>query len=69
MLSSELLDELHQLSRAEKLHLVQLLVNDLAAEEDTVFSLGSYPVYTPYGNEEAARILYEALQAAQSTYG
>ncbi len=66
MLSSELLGELYNLNRAEKLRLVQLLVNDLAAEEDTVFPAGvTYPIYTPYGNEEAARILFEVLQKAK----
>jgi hypothetical protein len=25
-----------------------------------------YPVYTPYGNEAAAKVLYEALKAAEA---
>lgn len=67
MLSNELLDELHNLNKAEKLRLVQLLVNDLTAEEGTpqLESDVTYPIYTPYGNEEAARILYEVLQKAK----
>lgn len=66
MLSSELLDELHSLSRAEKLRLVQLLVNDLAAEEGTLPQMdAAYPIHTPFGNEDAARILFDVLQKAK----
>lgn len=35
MLSDHLLSELHQLSQAEKLRVVQILVNELAMESDT----------------------------------
>lgn len=34
MLSRELITELHKLNRADKLRVVQLLVNDLSQEEN-----------------------------------
>ena len=67
MVTSELLAELHKLDRAEKLRVVQLLVNDLAAEEPSLpVSEGAYPVYTPLGNEAAADVLSQMLQAAEA---
>lgn len=67
MLSKELLSELVQLNRAEKLQVVQLLVNKLA-EEEVVFQSGvEYPIYTPPGNEAAAQVLWEVLQAAKAS--
>lgn len=67
MLSNQLLDELHKLTRADKLRVVQALVNDLAKEEDTFFGSGvEYPIYTPYGNEAAAVVLLEALKDAEA---
>ena len=62
MLSSELLAEVHRLNRAEKLRLMQLLVNELAAEEASLVAQGvEYPIYTPYGNESAASVLLDLL--------
>jgi hypothetical protein len=62
MLSSELLAEVHRLSRVEKLRLVQLLVNELAVEETSLIAEGvEYPIYTPYGNENAASVLLDLL--------
>ena len=62
MLSSELLAEVHRLNRAEKLRLVQLLVNELAAAEASLIAEGvEYPIYTPYGNENAASVLLDLL--------
>ena len=67
MLSDQLLSELHKLTRADKLRVVQALVNDLAVEEETFFEPGvEYPIYTPYGNEAAASILFEALKDAEA---
>lgn len=65
MLSPELLDELHSLSRTEKLRIVQMLVNDLA-EEELIAASVEYPIYTPLGNEQAASILYKVLQTAKN---
>lgn len=67
MLSNQLLDELHKLSRADKLRVVQALVNDLAVEEEATFRPGvEYPIYTPYGNEAAAVILEKMLEEAKA---
>ena len=62
MLTSELLAEVHRLNRVEKLRLVQLLVNQLAAEEASLVAEAvEYPIYTPYGNENAAAVLLDLL--------
>ena len=67
MLSEQLLNELHKLTRADKLRIVQALVNDLAVEEQIFFEPGvEYPIYTPYGNEAAAAVLFEALKDAEN---
>ncbi|MBI5668942.1 MAG: hypothetical protein HZC41_13125 [Chloroflexi bacterium] len=41
MLSEQLVEQLHRLNRAEKLRAVQLLVNDLAAEEESLLKPGA----------------------------
>lgn len=62
MLTDELLAELHRLDRTEKLRVVQLLVNELAAEATSSVAAGvEYPIYTPYGNEGAAKVLLDLL--------
>ena len=72
MVMSELFSELDKLGRAEKPRIVQHLVNDLAAEGDAVtfevapLTEGTYPLYTPLGNEAAANVLYAMLQAAEA---
>lgn len=70
MLSSELLAEVHRLNRAEKLRLVQLLVNELAAEEASLVAEGvEYPIYTAYGNDSAAAILMRVLEEYKKSGG
>lgn len=65
MISHELLEELHKLDRADKLRIIQMLVGDLATEEDVYFTPGTtYEIVTPYGNEAAAQVLHDVLQAA-----
>ena len=66
MLSNQLLDDLHKLSRTEKLRIVQILVNELASEEEFPIPGVEYPIYTPFGNEAAAQVLFEALKAAEA---
>jgi len=64
LISHELLDELHKLNRADKLRIIQMLVGDLAAEEEVYFTPdATYEIITPYGNEVAAQVLYDVLQA------
>lgn len=62
MLSSELLTELHNLNRADKLRIVQLLVNDLAQEEDLLTSNAHYEVWSPYDSADAAGVLMRMLE-------
>lgn len=65
MISNELLEELQKLNRADKLRVIQILAGNLASEEDTYFTSGAtYEILTPYGNEAAAQVLYDVLQAA-----
>jgi hypothetical protein len=67
MIPARLLLELQKLNWVDKLRVVQILVNELALEEGAVLSLDTtYPVYTPYGNEAAADVLFDALQQARS---
>ncbi len=57
----ELLEQVKRLEEAEKLHLVQLLIDDLKL-------VGSaYEILMPFWNEAAARILQNTLQEFEST--
>lgn len=68
MVLSELIAELHKLDRAEKFQVVQILVGELAAGDAAIPRLeGTYPIYTPLGNEAAAQVLYEMLLQAAET--
>jgi hypothetical protein len=63
----QILVELRKLNRADKLRAMQALVTQLSAEEDTWLTPGeTYELVTPYGNEAAAQVLYDVLQAAKA---
>lgn len=50
------------MNRADKLRVIRLLADDLAAEEVVGFIPGAtYEIITPYGNEVAAQVLSEFL--------
>lgn len=50
------------MNRADKLRVIQLLADDLAAEEAIGFIPdAAYEIITPYGNEAAARVLSDFL--------
>ena len=67
MISNELLKELHHLNRVDKLRVIRLLADDLATEEASYFTSDrTYEIVTPYGNEAAAQVLYDALAAAEN---
>lgn len=67
MVSSELLNILQGLSRAEKLYIVQVLISGLAQQEADLIKLEqSYPVWSPYNAFEAANTMLEVLQATQN---
>lgn len=56
MLSDELLAQVKALDEADKLTLVQMLIDELKL-------VGSaYEILTPFGNEAAERILLETIQ-------
>jgi hypothetical protein len=62
MLPEQLINDLHKLNRADKLRAVQLLVNDLALEEELGFVPGAqYEIWSPYDSAEAAAILTRLL--------
>ena len=62
MLSENLLTELHQLSRTEKLRVVQILVNELASEEETLIASDrAYEIWSPFDSATTARQLKELL--------
>ena len=62
MVSPELINELHQLSPADKLRVVQLLVNELAVSDtEFVFPNQSYEIWSPYDSAGAALKLQQML--------
>ena len=64
MISIELLNLLRALNRAEKLHVLQVLVSELAQEEENLLRPGlAYSVWSPYDAHEAADVMLKMLQA------
>ena len=60
MLTEEFLAQVMRLGEREKLKLVELLIEDLKL-------IGTaYEIYTPFGNEAAARVLFGELESAQT---
>jgi hypothetical protein len=67
MVSTELVEQLCKLDRADKLQIIQLLATELANEENNLIKPGaSYPIWSPYDAVEAASIMLEALNAETS---
>lgn len=60
---NELTPILRDLDRADKLRMMQLLIQQLAKEEGALLSGNSYPIWSPYASFEAANVLLEALNA------
>jgi hypothetical protein len=60
---SEMLPTLHALPRPEKWRLVQLMVADLAREEEmsSIEAGGAYPIWSPYHAFDAADALLKVL--------
>ncbi|MCA0457256.1 MAG: hypothetical protein LCI00_25010 [Chloroflexi bacterium] len=62
MVSPELVEQLQQLSPAEKLRVVQILVNDLAVgDTDQIFTNRSYEIWSPFDSADAALKLQQML--------
>ncbi|OQY48378.1 MAG: hypothetical protein B6242_02440 [Anaerolineaceae bacterium 4572_78] len=67
MTVSELKPILQVLPRAEKFHLIQFLLFELAKEDDILLSSlnQSYPVWTPYHAFDAGNTLLEVLETTE----
>jgi hypothetical protein len=65
----DLLATARRLSRADKLRVIEVLVGDLAREENPPLleAGGSYPIWTPFFAEEAAAVLLKELEKAKGT--
>jgi len=62
MIPEDLMTALRDLSRADKLRAMQLLVIELAKDENALLlSEGDYPVWSPYDAFEAAQVLQNVL--------
>ena len=68
MFSETLKIELDKLNRAEKLRVVQLLVEQLASEEELLPSK-EYEIWSPYDSAGAAAILTDMLEADRRKHG
>ena len=63
MSTEELFDELRKLNRVDKLRAMQVLVTELASEEDALLIPGaSYEVWSPFDATDAAQTLLDMLQ-------
>ncbi len=62
MIPEELLAQLHSLSRADKLEVIQILVNELALEEARLMPGSQYEVWSPYDSAGAAEQLTKILE-------
>ncbi len=64
MIQKELADTLRALNRADKLHVMQLLVSELALEEIDLIQPGlDYPVWSPYDAFDAGDTMLKVLAA------
>ena len=66
MISVELLNTLRALNRREKLHVLQVLVSELAQEKVHLLRPGgTYTIWSPYDAHEAADALLTMLKAPE----
>ena len=64
MTTEELFGELRRLNRADKLRAMQVLVTELASEENALLIPGaSYEVWSPYDATDAEQTLLDMLEA------
>lgn len=67
MVSSELISTLRELGRSDKFYIMQLLISELAQHEtDLIQPEQAYPIWSPYGADEAADTMLRVLQSAQA---
>lgn len=68
MAITELFPTLKELSRADKLKVMQFLIAELAKEEEPALEPGAtYMVWSPLNSHEAAHKLAKLLESEQST--
>ena len=69
MISQKLLQELQELSRTEKLQVIQLLAQDLSQEETSQLVSGAtYDVWSPFDAPQAANALLKMLEEEKSQF-
>ena len=62
MIDSHLFSELSQLDRADKLRVMQFLINELAKDEGVLLKPNAeYPIWSPYNSYNAAGTLLKLL--------
>ncbi len=67
MVSLELISTLRALSRSDQFYIMQILLSELAQQETSLIqSEQSYPVWSPYGADEAADTMLKVLQESKS---
>lgn len=68
MTVTDLFPKLRNLTRADKLKVMQFLVAELAQEEEPSLQPGAiYPIWSPFNFHEAAHKLAELLDSEQHT--
>jgi hypothetical protein len=66
MISTELIATLRSLARPDKFYVMQLLISELAGQEEDLLKQGqSYPVWSPYDAFSAADEMLKALEAVK----
>ncbi|BAS57293.1 hypothetical protein NIES2135_33500 [Leptolyngbya boryana NIES-2135] len=63
----ELMSQIQELPKLDKLKLMQFLATELVKEEDANFFVAGqeYPVWSPYNCSEAANVLMDLLATKQ----
>jgi hypothetical protein len=63
----ELMSQIQELPKIDKLRLMQFLATELVKEEDANFFVADreYPVWSPYNCSDAANVLMDLLAAKQ----
>ena len=64
---AQLMSQIQELPKIDKLRLMQFLVTELVKEEDVNFFVANqeYPVWSPYNCSEAANVLMNLLATKQ----
>jgi hypothetical protein len=64
---AELMSQIQELPKIDKLRLMQFLATELVKEEDANFFVANqeYPIWSPYNCSEAANVLMDLLATKQ----